>query len=93
MDLEQRIRQRAYDLWERAGRPNDQSDAFWLRARAEIEGDALPIGDRPTGAPDLLAEEQASTAEPQSARAKSARRPASTDAGANGPRKSSRRRR
>jgi hypothetical protein len=52
-DLEQRIRQRAYHLWEQAGRPHGQSDTFWLQARTEIEGDALPIGDRPCGEVDL----------------------------------------
>ena len=36
-DFEQAIRTRAYELWERAGRPSDRSDEFWFAARAEFE--------------------------------------------------------
>jgi len=31
--LEQVVRERAYALWERAGRPNDRADEFWYQAR------------------------------------------------------------
>ncbi len=31
------IRERAYELWDRAGRPDDRSDEFWFAARAEFE--------------------------------------------------------
>ena len=41
-DLEQRVRERAYALWEQAGSPEDRQDEFWHQARAEIEGS----GDR-----------------------------------------------
>ena len=34
---EQRIRERAYDLWEHAGRPEHRSHEFWLAAKAELE--------------------------------------------------------
>jgi hypothetical protein len=33
---EERTRERAYDLWERAGRPEGRSTEFWLQAEAEI---------------------------------------------------------
>jgi hypothetical protein len=57
-DHEDRIRRRAYHLWEEAGRPEGQSDEFWHAARAEIalaeatqaarataRGDARRVGD------------------------------------------------
>ena len=34
-DPERRIRERAYALWERAGRPDGRADEFWQQARAE----------------------------------------------------------
>lgn len=43
---EETIRERAYQLWERAGRPKGRSEEFWHAARAEIEGDEAK-GDAP----------------------------------------------
>jgi hypothetical protein len=34
---EQMIRERAYELWEHAGRPIGRSFEFWFAARAEFE--------------------------------------------------------
>ncbi len=51
-EIEQRIRERAYQLWEQAGRPHERSEEFWLAARQEIEGDDPPAGDRPAGIED-----------------------------------------
>ncbi len=48
-DREQRIRERAYYLWEAAGRPADYQEDFWLIAEREMES-AVPEGDRPAGA-------------------------------------------
>jgi len=42
-DLEETIRRRAYDLWERAGCPQGRSDEFWHAARAEIEGEGPKV--------------------------------------------------
>lgn len=53
-DTEQRIRVRAYQLWEQAGRPHERSEEFWFAARREIEGDLPPVGERPAGAIDTL---------------------------------------
>jgi hypothetical protein len=36
------IRKRAYELWEKAGMPQGQSDEFWFAARAEFESEAPP---------------------------------------------------
>ena len=33
--VEKRIRKRAYDLWERAGRPEGRSEEFWFAAAEE----------------------------------------------------------
>lgn len=35
-DREERIRRRAYQLWENAGSPEDHTDEYWHRAEAEI---------------------------------------------------------
>lgn len=37
MTLEERIRQRAYELWEANGRPEGQEFEHWSQARQEIE--------------------------------------------------------
>ena len=36
-DTEKVIRELAYELWERAGRPEGRSDEFWFAARFELE--------------------------------------------------------
>ena len=33
---EQRVQDRAYEIWERAGRPEGEAVTHWLRAEAEI---------------------------------------------------------
>jgi len=38
--LEQRIRERAYELWIQHGRVLDRSDDYWLQAEREILGEA-----------------------------------------------------
>ena len=35
-DLTERIRQRAYSLWEQNGKPEDQAHEFWMRAEREL---------------------------------------------------------
>jgi hypothetical protein len=37
-DVQERIRRRAYSLWEEEGRPEGCADAHWLRAEAEMIG-------------------------------------------------------
>jgi hypothetical protein len=41
--FEERVRRRAYELWEEAGRADD----FWRQARAELEGKAAERGGNP----------------------------------------------
>lgn len=38
-DKDQEIRNRAYYLWEKAGRPSGREHDFWAQAAREIEGD------------------------------------------------------
>jgi hypothetical protein len=37
---EQRIRERAYAIWESEGRPAGRAEAHWLQAEAEIAGES-----------------------------------------------------
>ena len=48
-DIEERIRERAYLLWEEAGRPHGRSDEFWFAAWQELMGDSAP-GEAGSGA-------------------------------------------
>src|SRR5689334_12089519 len=41
-DRDQRIRDRAYQIWEREGRPEGRHDEHWRRAAEEIEAEARP---------------------------------------------------
>ncbi len=34
--IEEMIRERAYELWDQAGRPDDRSYEFWFTARTEF---------------------------------------------------------
>ncbi|HZU89918.1 MAG TPA: DUF2934 domain-containing protein [Stellaceae bacterium] len=43
---EQRIRERAYAIWEGEGRPAGRADAHWLQAEAEIAGEAAQPNGR-----------------------------------------------
>jgi len=39
-DHDERIRQRAHEIWEEEGRPEGREYSHWLRARAEIQDPA-----------------------------------------------------
>lgn len=39
-DLEKRISQRAYEIWEREGRPDGRQEEHWSRAREEVLAEA-----------------------------------------------------
>jgi hypothetical protein len=49
-DKEKMIRERAYELWEQAGRPIDRSFEFWFAARADFEVEK-GVGQAEPGAP------------------------------------------
>jgi len=64
--LEERIRQRAYELWMQNGCLPDRSEEYWYQAEQEVLGDT---GEQPAGeanaAPLVGSEEQASGDESQ----------------------------
>ena len=37
--IEDRVRERAYALWEQDGRRNGRSDDYWRQARSEVEAE------------------------------------------------------
>jgi len=43
---EEKIRRRAYELWEAAGRPGNDHERFWRLAELEIDGEMEPDNDR-----------------------------------------------
>jgi hypothetical protein len=49
---EERIRQKAHEIWERAGRPDDKAKDHWAEAERQVEredhkGDADKLGNEP----------------------------------------------
>ncbi len=49
-ETHKRIETRAYQLWEAAGRPEGESEKYWLEAEAEVEGEmhsggGIPVTD------------------------------------------------
>jgi hypothetical protein len=48
-NLDQAIRERAYHLWIAAGRPEGNSDAYWLDAQHELLATSVAVS-KPAGA-------------------------------------------
>lgn len=48
---EQQIRERAYELWDQAGRPHGRDEEFWQQARDEIERELLKEQNRTINSP------------------------------------------
>jgi hypothetical protein len=57
MDREDRIRRRAYEIWEREGRPHGREQEHWDRAVQEIEAEE-PEASRGPVAPDPAVDER-----------------------------------
>jgi hypothetical protein len=66
--IEARIQARAYEIWEREGRPHGSSDDHWFRARVELEAEAAGAADESAQA--------AKPAKPRRGRSKAAPSPA-----------------
>jgi DUF2934 family protein len=45
-DREKRVRERAYQIWQREGEPHGRSDEHWAQAEAEIELEHELAADR-----------------------------------------------
>ena len=50
-EYEARIRERAHQLWEEAGRPEGMSDHFWYAAQQLFEAEHPEFAQRHAGAP------------------------------------------
>ena len=50
-DLNAKVRERAYAIWERENRPEGKHLDHWLCAQAEIEAEQSPVGDQPASMP------------------------------------------
>jgi len=46
--MEEKIRARAYELWEKDGSPAGQADKYWEEARASLEGDLSAAATSPS---------------------------------------------
>ena len=47
-DKQERIRQRAFELWEQAGRPEGGHEQHWHQATREIESENARVGGSQT---------------------------------------------
>ncbi|WP_027213084.1 DUF2934 domain-containing protein [Burkholderia sp. WSM2232] len=50
--VEDRIRKRAYELWESDGSPEGRADDYWARAEAQIQAEGEAGDGEPTAAAD-----------------------------------------
>jgi DUF2934 family protein len=67
MSREQRIRERAYQIWESEGRPHGRQEEHWRRAEAEIDQELAAVAARHDTMP-LTEPETPSTARPVTSR-------------------------
>ncbi|WP_025291649.1 DUF2934 domain-containing protein [Sphingomonas sanxanigenens] len=58
-DRERRVRDRAYALWEREGRPAGRQDEHWFRASREIEAETLSAEPAPAAVEPAAAKAEA----------------------------------
>ena len=49
MNREQRIRERAYEIWESEGKPHGRDDDHWRRAEVDVETEAAHAGSPGSG--------------------------------------------
>jgi len=76
--LEDRIRQRAYHIWEANGRPSGRDEEFWYRAREMVATDH----GLPSSSPERHQTKQTRPARPSRKRSRRASHPASSGASA-----------
>jgi hypothetical protein len=51
---EEEIRTRAFELWKKAGQPDDSTDTFWYQAEKELLREGSELGEPPPGMTDNL---------------------------------------
>jgi hypothetical protein len=68
-DLEQRVRERAYQMWTEAGCPDGRADAFWLEAQRDVLTASLENVGRVTAAENKPARKPKATPSPKKHRA------------------------
>ncbi|HEX3348356.1 MAG TPA: DUF2934 domain-containing protein [Acetobacteraceae bacterium] len=73
-DRDQMVRERAYHLWEHAGRPDGAQDEFWHRASAEIDQEPSAPPAPSARASDRVASKAASMRTPSARKATSGTR-------------------
>lgn len=75
-DRERRVRERAFVLWEREGRPFGRQDEHWFRASREIEAETLSPEPEPAAAQSVMPKPVTSTIAPKPVRRSRAAKPA-----------------
>jgi len=70
-EIHKRIEERAYQLWDEAGRPEGQAEQYWLAAEAALEQEAHSGG----GIPVTDEQEAPPTPQPTPSTPKPARKP------------------
>lgn len=81
-DNEQRIRERAYQLWEQAGCPHGRDGEFWLTAQAELAAPKAapqPVASK-TAVPKAAVPPKASSTSAIPAKSGGAKKPAARPA-------------
>lgn len=61
-DYEQRVRERAYQLWEAEGKPHGRDVEFWERARSLVAAEATAAAEAPPAAKPKAPRKQAAPA-------------------------------
>jgi Protein of unknown function (DUF2934) len=51
---EEKIRSRAYQLWQSSGEPAGQMDTFWYQAEKQLIAEGSELGEVPPGMTDNL---------------------------------------
>lgn len=69
----ERVQQRAYGIWERAGRPHGNDREHWLQAEAEIAGEERPSPARRSAGRPARASGSAAKPAPRARKAPKAR--------------------
>lgn len=74
-DQEQRIRERAYQIWQLAGQPHGYDRQHWEQALSEIEAEGSGAGDTSAALPPADEAQAASTKSPRRPRKSPAAKP------------------